>query len=102
MYLNKRAQLKKDLTKLLVAPQTGGMRGSPPVEQEEHLTLPELLPLLMWSRLRKRQQPPQVTLKKRMKKMNGLKAAGMCVGNDVTQYCVTDVLCDILVLQPRP
>ena len=79
MYLNHLAQLKKDLTKLLVAPQTGGMRGSPPVEQEEHLTLPERLLLLMWSRLKRRQQPPPVTLKKRMKKMNGRKAAGVCV-----------------------
>ena len=85
MYLNHRAQLKKDLSKLLVAPQTGGMQGSPPVEQEEHPTLPEQLPLLMWSRLKRRQQPPPVTLKKRMKKMNGLKAAGMCVSKDVTQ-----------------
>ena len=102
MYLNQRAQLKKDLTKLLVAPQTGGMRGSPPVEQEEHLTPPELLPLLMWSPLKRRQQPLPVTLKKRMKKMNGLKAAGMCKSKDVTQHCVTDVLCAILVLQPRP
>ena len=102
MYLNHRTVLKKDLSKLLVAPKTGGIRASPPAEQEEHLTLPELLPLLMWSRLKRRQQPPQVTLKKRMKKMNGLKAAGMCVSKDVTQRCVTKVLCDILVLQSRP
>ena len=79
MYLNPHALFKKDLSKLLVEPQTGEMRGSPPVEQEEHLTPLELLPLLMWSRLKRRQQPPLVTLKKRMKKMSGLKAAGMCV-----------------------
>ena len=79
MYLNPHVLFKKDLSKLLVEPQTGEMRGSPPVEQEEHLTPLELLPLLMWSRLKRRRQPPLVTLKKRMKKMNGLKAAGMCV-----------------------
>ena len=84
MHRNHRALFKKDLTKLLVAPQTGGMWGSPPVEREEHLTRPELLPLLMWSRQKRRQQPPPVTLKKKMKKMNGLKAAGMCVSKDVT------------------
>ena len=80
MYQNHPALLKKDLTKLLVAPQTGGMQGSPPVEQEDQFTLPELLPLLMWrSRLKRRQQPHPVTLKKRLKKRNGRKAAGMCV-----------------------
>ena len=78
MYLNQSALFKKDLNKLLAAPQTGGMLDSHLVDQGDQLTLQELPLLWMWkNRLKKRQQPHLVILKKRMRRMNGLKAAGM-------------------------